>query len=401
MKIKTFKVSELNNYISKTLMSNPILHNVKVEGEIFNFKRTGYGYTFFSLKDEQSKINCIIHEEVSSEFKEGISMLVKGKLNLYEKNGTYSILVDHYTVIGNGQHYHEYMKIKEELEEKGYFDKKYKKPIPLFPKKIGLITSVSGAAVEDVIHVIEKRYPLVCLSIFDIKVQGKDAVENMIEAICYFNETQSCDLIILTRGGGSYDELSVFNDRALAEEIFKSDIPIISAVGHENDYFISDMVADQRSATPSAAAQICVPDIRMLYRQIEDQIKDIQMFFEEKLTSLESDLRYYDRFLSILEPSVQLNYKKHFLQNLYKNLEQSIKKITEEKAKQSDVCFIQLEALSPVRIINRGYASVEKEGKILSTIKDVDLGDVIKTGISDGYFTSKIIEIYDIEDEHV
>lgn len=401
MKIKIFKVSELNNYISKTLMSNPILHNVQVEGEIFNFKRTGYGYTFFSLKDEYSKINCIIHAEVSSDFKEGISIVVKGKLNLYEKNGTYSILVDTYQIVGSGQQYREYMKTKEELENLGYFDRKYKKEIPLFPKKIGLITSASGAAVEDIIHIIEKRYPLVCLSIFDIKVQGKDAVGNMIEALSYFNETQSCDLIILARGGGSYDELSVFNDRTLADKIFESEIPIISAIGHENDYFISDMVADRRAPTPSAAAQICVPDIRMLYHQIEERMESIERIFEEKLLSIESDLNNYSRFLSILEPSAQLEYKRHFLNNLYKNLEQSMSFIVEKKVRKSDVFVAQLEALSPIRIISRGYACIEKGGTTLSTIKNLRPGDVIKTRIADGSFSSKIIEIYDIEDENL
>lgn len=399
MKMKSFRVTELNRYISKIMMSNPILHHVSVQGEIFNLRETGYGYTFFSLKDDESKINCILNAKYPEDLKEGISVLVNGRVHLYEKNGTYSIMVHEWTLCGEGDRYREYLQLKEELQGLGYFDETHKKMLPKFPKTIGVITSAFGDAVQDIIQIIGRRYPLVELILFDVKVQGVEAVDYIVQGLKYFNEKRFCDLIVLARGGGSYDELSVFNDKKIAKEIFESEIPIVSAIGHENDYVISDLVADLRASTPSAAAELCVPNSQDIGIRLEQLRQNLGEHLEYKASRMRSKVEYYGQIFEILTPDNIYLDKKKKTEDRKQEMDEIIKEILKKKYTQIDRKFIELDALSPAKIIKRGYAVVEKDGRILSSSKNISMGDKIETKVADGSFVSKVIEVYSFEDE--
>lgn len=400
MRIKTFTVRELNHYIAKSVNSNPLFFHVSVRGEVVNLKTTRYGYIFFSLKDEESKINCIIMEAESSEpLEEGTEISLKGKVHVYEKNGTYSILVKEFSKIGKGNAYENYLKTKEELERLGYFDEKYKKMLPEFPEKIGIITSARGAVIRDLVSVISRRYPLVVLKVFDVRVQGEEAEQDLIKGIRYFEQAESVDLMILARGGGSYDELSIFNSKELAIEIFRSKTPIVSAVGHESDFFISDLVADLRASTPSAAAELCVPELSSVQKRCLRALEAMKRILKGKIRSTEISLLYLERTLQSKDPVSKIRDKKRRAEELCQRLRQQMNGAVFEVRRKADIGFLKLSALDPAQILQRGYAVVEKDGRIISDIRNVRRRDLVKTRISNSYFISEIIEIGELEEK--
>ncbi|MDO4719684.1 MAG: exodeoxyribonuclease VII large subunit [Peptostreptococcaceae bacterium] len=399
MKIKTFTVSELNYYIGKLISSNPLFFHVSVQGEVVNLKKTGYGYTFFSLKDQESKIRCLItHSESLKEPAEGDFISLKGKIHVYEKNGTYSILVKEFEKVGRGTAYENYLQVKEELGDLGYFDAKYKKALPIFPKMIGIITSASGAVIEDLISIISRRYPLVHLKIFDVKVQGETAVSEVIRGIGYFQNEDEVDLIILARGGGSYDELSIFNSRELAEAIFHCFIPVVSAIGHENDHFISDMVADVRAPTPSAAAELCVPELDRILKRCDESADRIGYILGQKLRSADMRLQFCCRRMKVSTPEKQVFEKRRSLEIIFEKINRQMHRCISSKRELSDIRYLKLSALNPANILQRGYAVVEKSGIRVRDIRSLAVGDLIKAHLFDSFFEAEIVQIVDLKE---
>lgn len=399
MKIKTFTVSELNYYIGKSIGSNPLFFHVSVQGEVVNLKKTGYGYTFFSLKDQESKISCLItRSESLKDPAEGDFILLKGKIHVYEKNGTYSILVKEFEKAGRGTAYENYLQVKAELGDLGYFDAKYKKMLPAFPKMIGIVTSASGAVIEDLISIIGRRYPLVHLKIFDVKVQGETAVSEVIQGIRHFQNEDKVDLIILARGGGSYDELSVFNSRELAEEIFRCFIPVVSAIGHENDHFISDMVADLRAATPSAAAELCVPELNRTRKRCDESMDKIGDILRQKLRSADMRLQFCCRRMKVSTPKKQMLEKRRSLETIFEKINRQMHRHISSRKEFSDIRYLKLSALNPANILQRGYAVVEKRGIRVRDIRSLAVGDRIKTHLSDSFFEAEIVQIADLKE---
>ncbi|MGP1568760.1 MAG: exodeoxyribonuclease VII large subunit, partial [Peptoanaerobacter stomatis] len=236
MKLKTLTVSQVNDYLANYIGTNPIFSNMSVGGEVFNLKKTGYGYTFLSLKDDESKLNAITYLE-KFDVQEGDFITVSGKISFYKKSGTYSIIINSYEKRGQGNNYEQFKILYEKLEKLGYFKYEFKKPIIKFPQKIGIITSAKGAAVKDIISVITRRYPKVTLIIYDSKMQGTDVENNVVQGINTLSDL-SVDTIIISRGGGDTDDLSVFNSQLIAKAVFDCNVPIISAIGHEIDYVI-------------------------------------------------------------------------------------------------------------------------------------------------------------------
>ena len=393
MKIKTLSVTELNNYISKIINSNPLLHNFSVSGEVFNLKQTQYGYIFFSLKDENSKINCIYFSENKVSISDGDKLVVEGKLNIYEKNGTYSIIVKKFNSIGLGDSYLEFEKIKKALEEKGYFDKSNKKPLPKHPQKIGIVTSISGAAIKDIIKLAQKRYPVIEIVIYNAKMQGQEAVINIVEGINVLNNIEDIELIILTRGGGSYDELSIFNNEMIAKSIFESKKPIISAIGHEIDFVISDFVADARASTPSSAIENFLPDINHIETYIMQLKEKIDYSLNRKLEFHKINL---GNIVSILEKS-NFSYKlannRKDLFNMKIRLDYSIYKLINKEKNSIEKFGDKLSSLNPIEIINKGYAIIDKDKAIITTINQISADDIVNIKLSDGIATAKIISV--------
>ena len=269
MKIKTLTVSELNNYIKKTLDNDFILNNLVIRGEISNLKYHSSGHIYFSLKDSISKINCIMFKsnsiELNFRLEEGMEVIVNARCSIYQGTGSLQLYIDRLQKEGIGELYVKFENLKKRLQDEGYFDESYKKEIPNMPRRVGVVTSETGAVIKDIINVTKRRSKLVDIVLYPALVQGEGAYKTIINGIRFFNKRKDIDIIIIGRGGGSIEELWNFNEEELAKEIFKSKIPIISAVGHETDFTIADFVSDYRASTPSQAAEIAVPlesDIR-------------------------------------------------------------------------------------------------------------------------------------------
>ena len=273
MKIKTLSVSEVNNYFKRIVDNDFILNNLSVKGEISNLKYHSSGHIYFSLKDKSGKINCVMFknraETLNFILEEGMSVITRARASVYTPSGSFQLYCDEIEEEGLGQLYINFERLKEKLDKEGYFSEENKKPIPTMPGRIGIVTSATGAAVRDIINVTRRRNRLVDIVIYPAQVQGIGAYKDVIKGIKYFNKNKSVDVIIIGRGGGSIEDLWNFNEEELAMEIFKSKIPIISAVGHEVDFTISDFVADVRAATPSQGAEIAVSLEKDIYNYID------------------------------------------------------------------------------------------------------------------------------------
>ena len=394
MKIKTLSVSEVSNYLKKIIDNDFILMNLSVKGEISNLKYHSSGHIYFSLKDEGSKINAIMFRDDKSslnfKLEEGMSVIVKGRVSIYPASGSLQLYVKSVEQEGEGNLFIKFEKLKERLNKEGYFNEEHKKPIPVFPKRIGIITSETGAAVRDIINVSRRRNSLVDLILYPAQVQGKDAYKTLIDGIRYFDENKSVDVIILGRGGGSIEELWNFNEEDLAKEIFKCKIPIISAVGHETDFTISDFVSDLRAATPSQAAEIAVPLEEDLYLNIKGaeeflnkEIKGLLLKEREKVKSLE-------KMINLQSPKEKIVNSYIEIDNLKKRLNSKIlSKIYIEKEKLTGINNL-LMANNPISLLNKGYAIIEDEKEIIKSIEqlknDKDIEITLKDGKVNGHF---------------
>lgn len=316
--MQIFTVSGLNDYISALINNDFLLNYIKVEGEICDLKIYSNEYMYFSIKDELSKIKCVMfsYDEKYKNFTNGMKVILEGNVSLYIKNGVYQINVKKMEEKGLGALYRQFLDLKKSLEDKNFFDKEHKKNIPPYPKKIGIVTSLEGAAINDILTILRRRAPILDVYIYHSAVQGKEAELNIIEGIKYFNENINPDLILLSRGGGSYEDLFVFNSEKIAESIYDSKIPIISAIGHENDVFISDYVADLRAATPSEAAEIISKNLYELKETIRDE-----------------KYRLYD----IIEYIIKENYKN--IEMLHLNIERFNIKDNIQKMNSSSVLY--------------------------------------------------------------
>lgn len=394
MKIKTLSVSEVSNYLKKIIDNDFILMNLSVKGEISNLKYHSSGHIYFSLKDEGSKINAIMFRDDKSslnfKLEEGMSIIVKGRISIYPASGSLQLYVKSVEQEGEGNLFIKFEKLKERLNKEGYFNEEHKKPLPIFPKRIGIITSETGAAVRDIINVSRRRNSLVDLILYPAQVQGKDAYKTLIDGIRYFDENKSVDVIILGRGGGSIEELWNFNEEDLVKEIFKCKIPIISAVGHETDFTISDFVSDLRAATPSQAAEIAVPLEEDLYLNIKGaeeflnkEIKGLLLKEREKVKSLE-------KMINLQSPKEKIVNSYIEIDNLKKRLNNKIlSKIYIEKEKLTGINNL-LMANNPISLLNKGYAIIEDEKEIIKSIEqlknDKDIEITLKDGKVNGHF---------------
>jgi exodeoxyribonuclease VII large subunit len=397
MKMKTLTISEVNNYIKKILDNDFILNNLLVRGEVSNLKYHSSGHIYFSLKDSVSKINCVMFKSnsVSLDFKleDGMQVIASARCSIYQGTGALQLYIDKLEKEGLGELHIKFEKLKKRLEEEGYFDFEYKKPIPKMPRRIGVVTSETGAVIRDIINVTKRRSSLVDIVLYPALVQGEGAYKTIIEGIKYFNDKKIVDTIIIGRGGGSLEELWNFNEEDLAKEIFKSKIPIISAVGHEVDFTISDFVSDFRASTPSQAAEIAVP----LEVDIRNQIKD----YEEKIYKLTLDILSYEkervnnykRILNLNSPEVVLSNSYIEIDRLKDKMRNILlNKIEKEKIKIKSLNDL-LEAHNPLNVLKKGFAIVEdKDNNVISSKKELEGVDEINITFSDGKIKGRFIK---------
>lgn len=399
LKLKALSVSKVNSYIKRIILNDPILYNINIEGEISNFKIHSSNNIYFSLKDEKSKINCImfkdkakLNQDVIKDIKDGDKVLISGNISIYEKEGTYQVYTDKITKIGMGDLYKEYLRIKNSLELKGYFDKSTKKKINRRPKKIGIITSDTGAAIRDIINVISRRYKFAQLILYPSLVQGDRAEINLIDGIEYFNNKNKVDTIILGRGGGSIEELWAFNSEELAYKIYESKIPIISAVGHETDFTIADFVADLRAATPSVAGELCVEDFLDIEYDILDMKNRLNSSINNKVDKASSSMEKFKAKL-FTKDVLNLNYKALEIDALYDKLNASMDKNLKKKENDLAKLSIVLNNTNPFSLMNKGYSIIKKDGKIISDIKNIKKDDKIDLILKNGSAKLKVVDI--------
>lgn len=367
MALKPVTVTQLNEYISRVLGTDPLLSNITVTGEISNLKHHSSGHIYFSISDASSKINCFLPatyaRNLAYELGDGINVIIRGYVNVYKKGGTYTLFVRELEAAGEGDLSMAFELLKSKLRDEGLFDAAHKRPIPAFPRKIAIITSPTGAAVRDMIKIITGRTSMTDVTIFPAQVQGTGAAAEMAEVLDFVNENfPDTDTVIIGRGGGSAEDLWAFNEEVLARAIYRSKIPVISAVGHETDFSISDFVADMRAETPTAAAEKAVPDDGQLKNQI---------------------LTYMTGLMTDLKNRVDLSElrREKYIQNMRIAL---IKRIDdyEHSLLQS---YITLDENNPVRILNKGYAYIENtRGQVVSSAGSVTEGSRYRIFFKDG-----------------
>lgn len=388
-------VTDLNKYIKDKIADDEYLNNVLIKGEISNFKHHYTGHMYFTLKDENSLIKCIMFKSYAQKLmfepKDGTKVFVFGTVSVFERDGIYQIYVKAMEEDGVGDLYTKYQKLKKELEEKGLFDVTNKKKIPLMPKVIGVLTSQTGSVIRDIINVSTRRNPNVYIRLLPVPVQGEGAAEKIAKGIEYMNQNNLADVLILARGGGSLEDLWPFNEEIVAYSIYNSKIPIISAVGHETDFSISDFVADLRAPTPSAAAELAVPDIYELKQKINTCQNRMKISLTKKVEIMK--LRYEKCMSSVVfkEPTRRINENYIKLDSYIKQLENLINSKNEKEKKRYVELVAKLDTLSPLKTLMRGYSIAEKEGKIVKSIEELKKDDNIDIRLTDGKVQAKII----------
>ncbi|MBR5271726.1 MAG: exodeoxyribonuclease VII large subunit [Clostridia bacterium] len=385
MDIRTATVSQINGYIKAILDKNVILNNVWVKGELSNFKPHYSGHIYTTLKDEGGVLKAVMFRGAASKLTfmptDGMKVLARGRVGVYEPSGAYQLYIEEMIPDGVGELYIAYEQLKAKLGEEGLFDEGHKKPIPKFPKKIGVSTATTGAAVRDIINVITRRYPLAEIIIYPTQVQGNGASQSIVNAIEYFNNNEAVDTLIVGRGGGSIEDLWAYNEEGVARAIFNSKIPIISAVGHETDFTIADFVADLRAPTPSAAAEIAVPSTLELGAATENYktrtINAILKRIENNKIRLNS--------MRIKKPSeiIEENYQR--IDNLVKHMENRLMLKLSDGKRELAASASKLDALSPLQTLSRGYAiAVTPEGDVVRHKTDLLSGDEFTLKLKDG-----------------
>ncbi|PWW87934.1 exodeoxyribonuclease VII large subunit [Clostridium perfringens] len=389
MKLKTLSVGEVNNYVKKLVENDFILKNLNVKGEISNLKFHSSGHIYFSLKDENSKVNCIMFKNnaVNLDFRleEGMKVEIKARLGVYHKEGTYQLYCENIKKAGIGELFEEFHKLKKELSEEGIFDEKYKRALPKFPKRIGIITARTGAAVRDIINVIQRRNKSLDIILYPAKVQGENAADSIIEGIRYFNNEKSVDVIILGRGGGSIEELWTFNNRDLAYEIFNSRIPTVSAVGHEVDFTISDFVSDMRAPTPSAGGELVSPSLQEMINDLLNKKEFLHRAIDRKFLNAKKDV-------DLLHKGLKGNNPKHIIEKRIKevnSLEEKLNFLGKrkiDKAKDELIALNSiLQTLNPLNTLGRGYSVImDKKDKVINEVSELKKNDMVKVIMKDG-----------------
>ena len=381
-------VSDLNKYIKEKIANDENLSQILVKGEISNFKNHYTGHMYFTLKDENSLIKCICFKSYAEKLtfmpKDGMKVIVLGSVSVFERDGIYQIYVKMMQEDGLGDLYTKYQELKQKLEKQGLFDEEHKTKIPLLPRVVGVLSSQTGSVIRDIINVSTRRNPNVYIRLLPVPVQGEGAAEKIAEGIEFMNRNKLADVLILARGGGSLEDLWPFNEEIVAHSIYNSEIPIISAVGHETDFTIADFVADLRAPTPSAAAELAVPDVYELKRKIESLQDRLRMSLVKKVEVMK--LRYDKCMASSVfkDPYRKINDNYQIIDNLIKRIDSAIK-IKQEKEKNRYIELVsKLDALSPLKTLSRGYSLTEKDGKIVKSKNELKKGDIVDLRFTDG-----------------
>ena len=387
---KILSVSQLNKYIKMLMESDEVLNYVTLRGEISNFKYHSSGHMYFTLKDQESEIAAVMFRGAAARLnfapKNGMQVTAYGRVSVYEVSGKYQLYVNAMTNDGAGALYAEYLRLLEKLRGEGLFDEERKKPLPRFPRRVGIITSPTGAAIRDMINVTGRRYPAADLVICPATVQGAEAPASLCAALRLLDAVGECDVIIIGRGGGSAEDLWAFNNEELVRAVAAAQTPIISAVGHETDTTLCDFAADKRAPTPSAAAELAVPDREALMQGLDERLDSLDRIMSKRLSELSATVEGLSKQLSLASPSARLDGVASRLTRAREVMDVSIDKLLESRRLMLVSAVGKLEATNPLAVIGRGYSMTRAEsGAVVSSVEDVSLGDSISVMVSDGH----------------
>ena len=392
-----FSVSDLNNYIKNIFETNRTLASLTVRGEISNFTNHRSGHLYFSLKDADGQVRAVMFRSRAASLKfmpeSGMKVIVHGSVTVFPRDGSYQIYVSSMQPDGIGALYLAYEQMKARLAEEGLFDEDHKLPIPNIPSRIGVITSPTGAAVRDIINVTGRRFPQAEVYIYPALVQGAAAEESLIKALDYLDRSELCDVIIIGRGGGSIEDLWAFNSEKLARRIYAATTPIISAVGHETDFTICDFVADMRAPTPSAAAEIAVPDIRDLMMRLVSYEERLSLSLERKVARAKERLDYLTDKTYKFTVSNLVTARRDQVNRLGEKAALLVNSYIERSRDRLKACVGKADALSPLSILSRGYSIAENKESVIHSISDVQKGDEVEIILTDGRISANVTDI--------
>lgn len=402
---KTITVSQVNKYLKDLIANDYILSNFWLCGEISNFKNHSSGHLYFTLKDDSSTIKCVMFKTQAQMIKfvpkDGLKVLINGYISVFERDGVYQVYVQEMLPDGVGQLYLAYEQLKEKLTKKGYFDEEIKKAIPKFPKSIGVITSPTGAVIRDILNVSTRRNPNVNIKIMPVAVQGQGACYEIANAIRKFNQLKNVEVIIVARGGGSIEDLWPFNEEVVADAIFESVIPIVSAVGHETDFTICDFVADLRAPTPSAAAEIVVPDIADVDWRLRNYINRLKNALTSKVEQEKQILNKYINSWVFKRPYDKVYELNMNLDKLSKNLSKSMSIYINDRKQKASFAISKLDSLSPLKTLLRGYCIAQDNDKTITSVKQIAGDFNLKLIDGDVLVSPKNIEYKGDKDEKI
>ena len=389
-------ISQLNEYIRGRMDSDPLLTQVAVRGEISNYKLYPSGHHYFTLKDETSALKCVMFKGNAMRLRfrpeNGMKVIAMGKISVFPRDGAYQLYCSAMAMDGIGDLYAAFEQLKRKLEAQGLFDPSHKKPLPKYPGTIGIITSSAGAAVHDMLRILRKRYALSNVRLLPVRVQGAEAPGEIAAAIDYANYWHLADLLIVGRGGGSMEDLWAFNDERVAHAIYRSEIPVISAVGHEPDVTISDFVADLRAATPSNAAELAVPDQDALRQSLDSMTAAMAAGLNRQVRAARQHLDVLSKSPALRSPDSYLQQREQSLELLKNRLVSAQNQNLTRKNQQYIAAVSKLDAMSPLKVLSRGYAMTQNgQGDVIRSVKQVELGERITVSLSDGKLSATVM----------
>ena len=396
MEQQVLSITQLNEYIRGRMDADPLLNTVAVRGEISNYKQYPSGHHYFTLKDEASALRCVMFKGNAMRLRfrpeNGMKVIAVGKVSVYPRDGAYQLYCVSLTVDGVGDLYVAFEQLKKKLAAQGLFDPAHKKPLPRYPGRIGIITSSAGAAVHDMLRILNKRYPLSKVYLLPVRVQGAQAPGEIVSAIRYANYYQLADLLIVGRGGGSIEDLWAFNDEQVALAIYQSRIPVISAVGHEPDVTISDYVADLRAATPSNAAELAVPDQDALRQSLDAQVSAMAAALTRQIKASRQHLNALAASPALQSPTGYLEQKRQQLLLLKNRLVSAQNQSLAVRKQKYIAAAAKLDAMSPLKVLTRGYSMTRKEdGTVVRSVSQTEIGERVRISLEDGTLCATVM----------
>ncbi len=400
--MKIFSVGQVNNYIKNIITQDYVLRSITIRGEVSNCKYHSLGHIYFSLKDETGSLPAVMFKGnvaggLGFRLNDGQSVVVSGSIGVYERDGRYQLYANKITLDGAGRLYEEFERLKARLNEKGLFDFEIKKPIPKYPKKVGIVTAKTGAAIQDIMNIARRRNPYVQLVLYPAKVQGEGAADTIVKGIKVLDSLGDIDTIIIGRGGGSIEDLWAFNEEKVVMAIYEAKTPIISGTGHEVDITLADYAADLRAPTPSAACELAIPDIMTTIHELEGLEYSMYMHIKNKISMSVAILERYQARLELLNPVRKLENNNQYLAELYDRMKNAMDRKYTNSRHRLELMITKLNGLSPTAKLVGGFGYIEHDGNPVLNVNNVDAGDEIKILLSDGSISAKVTDVSKME----